>query len=47
MSGDLLGREVGNMIIRELFRLLGFLLTLVLVCLMIGAVLGISLLMSF
>jgi hypothetical protein len=35
------------MIIRELFRLLGFLVTLVLVSLMIGAVLGISLLMSF
>jgi hypothetical protein len=35
------------MIIRELFRLLGFLVTLVLVSLMIGAILGISLLMSF
>jgi hypothetical protein len=33
--------------IRELLSLLGFLVTLVLVCLMIGAVLGISLLMSF
>ena len=32
------------MIIRELFRLLGFLVTLVLVSLMIGAILGISLL---
>jgi hypothetical protein len=35
------------MIIGELFRLLGFLVTLGIVCLIIGAALGILLLMSF